>query len=128
MALNFSTDEHYGFDGTKCPEEYQTAQRRLYPRTVSCWSTLVSKELPAWALLRSYKRRFYRDLVSAKPATSFDITAFLLFRIFDIWKPFPVSWLDSHLHGGIGIMLDDVMAGIYALLVLQVGLFVVRLF
>jgi len=74
MALNFSTDEHYGFDGTKCPEEYQTAQRRLYPRTVSCWSTLVSKELPAWALLRSYKRRFYRDLVSAKPATSFDIT------------------------------------------------------
>ena len=54
--------------------------------------------------------------------------AFLLFRIFDIWKPFPVSWLDSHLHGGIGIMLDDVMAGIYALLVLQVGLFVVRLF
>ena len=74
MALNFSTDEHYGFDGTKCPEEYQTAQRRLYPRTVSCWSTLVSKELPAWALLRSYKRRFYRDLVSAKPTASFDIT------------------------------------------------------
>ena len=45
MPLNFSTDEHYGFDGTKCPEEYQTAQRRFYPRTVSCWSTLVSKEL-----------------------------------------------------------------------------------
>ncbi len=73
MALNFSTDEHYGFDGIKCPEEYQTAQRRLYPRTVSCWSTLVSKELPGLTLF-PYKRRFYRDLVSAKPATSFDIT------------------------------------------------------
>lgn len=47
------------------------------------------------------------------------ILGFVLFRIFDILKPFPVSWLDTHLHGGIGIMLDDVMAGIYALICLQ---------
>jgi phosphatidylglycerophosphatase A len=44
----------------------------------------------------------------------------LLFRFFDIVKPFPVSWLDTHLHGGIGIMMDDVAAGIYALICLQV--------
>ena len=47
------------------------------------------------------------------------LLGFILFRIFDIWKPFPVSWLDTHLHGGIGIMMDDVMAGIYALVSLQ---------
>jgi len=47
--------------------------------------------------------------------------AFILFRIFDILKPFPVNWLDQHLHGGLGIMLDDVMAGCYALIVLQLG-------
>lgn len=47
------------------------------------------------------------------------LLGFLLFRIFDVLKPFPVSWLDSHLHGGIGIMMDDVMAGIYALACLQ---------
>ncbi len=47
------------------------------------------------------------------------LLGFILFRIFDIWKPFPVSWLDTHLHGGIGIMMDDVMAGIYALACLQ---------
>ncbi len=47
------------------------------------------------------------------------LLGFLLFRIFDILKPFPVSWLDTHLHGGIGIMMDDVMAGIYALICLQ---------
>ncbi|MEN8141387.1 MAG: phosphatidylglycerophosphatase A [Thermodesulfobacteriota bacterium] len=41
--------------------------------------------------------------------------AFLLFRFFDIVKPFPVGWLDSHLHGGTGIVLDDVMAGLYTL-------------
>ena len=49
------------------------------------------------------------------------LCAFLLFRLFDIFKPFPVGWLDQHLHGGLGIMLDDVMAGIYALIVLQIG-------
>jgi phosphatidylglycerophosphatase A len=47
------------------------------------------------------------------------ILGFLLFRLFDIAKPFPVSWFDSHMHGGLGIMMDDVMAGIYALICLQ---------
>jgi phosphatidylglycerophosphatase A len=48
------------------------------------------------------------------------LTAFILFRIFDISKPFPVSWIDRHIHGGLGIMLDDAAAGIYALGCLQV--------
>ena len=50
------------------------------------------------------------------------IAGFLLFRFFDILKPFPVGWVDQHLHGGLGIMLDDVIAGLYALLVLQIGI------
>lgn len=44
---------------------------------------------------------------------------FLLFRLFDIWKPFPIRWLDRNVHGGLGIMLDDVAAGVAAALVLQ---------
>ncbi len=56
------------------------------------------------------------------------ITGFLLFRFFDIVKPFPVSWLDTHLHGGIGIMMDDVVAGLYALICLQVIWLVVEKF
>lgn len=51
------------------------------------------------------------------PATA--LIGFALFRFFDILKPFPVRWLDQHIHGGLGIMLDDVMAGIYAFLLLQ---------
>lgn len=47
------------------------------------------------------------------------LLGFTLFRIFDIFKPFPVSWFDRHLHGGLGIMLDDVMAGLYSLACLQ---------
>ena len=40
--------------------------------------------------------------------------AFLLFRLFDIWKPWPVSWADSNLKGGIGVMTDDMIAGLMA--------------
>jgi phosphatidylglycerophosphatase A len=42
------------------------------------------------------------------------IAGFVLFRIFDIVKPFPVGLIDKKVHGGAGIVLDDVMAGIYA--------------
>lgn len=54
----------------------------------------------------------------AHPATA--LAGFALFRFFDILKPFPVSWFDKHIHGGLGIMLDDVFAGLYALLILQI--------
>lgn len=45
---------------------------------------------------------------------------FVLFRFFDIIKPWPISWLDKHVHGGFGIMIDDVLAGILALFCMQV--------
>jgi phosphatidylglycerophosphatase A len=40
--------------------------------------------------------------------------AFLLFRFFDIWKPWPVRWADRRVKGGLGIMLDDLLAAVYA--------------
>jgi phosphatidylglycerophosphatase A len=43
--------------------------------------------------------------------------AFLAFRIFDIWKPWPINYVDKNVPGGLGIMLDDVIAGIYALII-----------
>jgi phosphatidylglycerophosphatase A len=45
------------------------------------------------------------------------LAAFLLFRLFDIWKPFPARQLEA-LPGGVGIVADDLMAGVYAALVL----------
>ena len=50
----------------------------------------------------------------------FIILGFLLFRLFDIWKPWPISWLDRKVSGGLGIMVDDLLAGIYALIMLQI--------
>lgn len=45
---------------------------------------------------------------------------FLLFRFFDIVKPWPIRWLDRRVEGGTGIMIDDVLAGIFALVVIHV--------
>lgn len=47
------------------------------------------------------------------------VIGFALFRFFDILKPFPVNIADQRFHGGIGIMLDDLIAGLYGLIVLQ---------
>ena len=49
--------------------------------------------------------------------------AFVLFRFFDILKPWPASWIDSQLAGGLGIMGDDLIAGLYGALCLSVLLF-----
>ena len=46
------------------------------------------------------------------------ICAFLLFRLFDIWKPFPAREAQS-LHGGAGVMVDDLIAGVYALVLIM---------
>lgn len=48
------------------------------------------------------------------------VIGFVLFRFFDIIKPWPINWLDRKVEGGLGIMIDDVLAGIYAFLVMQI--------
>ena len=54
------------------------------------------------------------------------ILGFVLFRIFDIWKPWPISVADQRVKGGIGIMLDDVLAGILGLLSLHTVIWSVK--
>jgi phosphatidylglycerophosphatase A len=47
------------------------------------------------------------------------LLAFVLFRFFDIVKPWPISWLDARVHGGLGIMVDDVLAAVFAAVALM---------
>lgn len=47
------------------------------------------------------------------------VLGFFLFRVFDIFKPWPISWFDRRVKGGLGIMLDDVVAAAYAFACLQ---------
>ena len=42
------------------------------------------------------------------------LIGFILFRLFDIWKPWPISWADANIQGGIGVMVDDILAGLVA--------------
>ena len=62
---------------------------------------------------------FLLTMVAAPQEWWWVIVGFGLFRLFDIWKPWPVRIADRKVHGGLGIMLDDLLAGVYAWIVLQ---------
>lgn len=53
------------------------------------------------------------------PTFTYLLSGFLVFRVFDIAKPFPASWIDRRMKGGTGVVLDDIVAGIYSNLVLR---------
>ena len=58
-------------------------------------------------------------MVAAPAGLEWVLAGFVLFRLFDIWKPWPIRWLDRQVGGGIGIMLDDIVAGALAAVCLQ---------
>jgi phosphatidylglycerophosphatase A len=58
-------------------------------------------------------------MIAAPPGWQWIVAGFILFRIFDIIKPWPIGWVDRRVHGGLGIMLDDVLAAVFAWVVLQ---------
>lgn len=53
-------------------------------------------------------------MLVALPTLANVVAGFLLFRLFDILKPWPIRWLDRHVHGGLGIMVDDLLAAVFA--------------
>ena len=70
-------------------------------------SCIVIDEIAAFLLL----------LILINPNVYQLIYAFILFRIFDIWKPYPISWIENRYSGGFGIMIDDIAAGLMALII-----------
>nr|WP_281193494.1 phosphatidylglycerophosphatase A [Magnetospirillum moscoviense] len=93
--------------------------------------------LVGWWAASVYVRRTGRDdpkevvidevagqwlVLAAVPAEPLPYLAgFLLFRLLDIWKPWPASWADRTLGGGLGVMADDILAALYGALVLAVA-------
>ncbi|MBL4608404.1 MAG: phosphatidylglycerophosphatase A [Pseudomonadales bacterium] len=62
---------------------------------------------------------FLVTMIAAPMEWKWIVIGFLLFRLFDIWKPYPIKMLDTEVSGGFGIMVDDIVAGLYALIILQ---------
>jgi phosphatidylglycerophosphatase A len=69
---------------------------------------------------------FSVTMLAAPPIWYWLLAGFVLFRLFDIWKPWPIREADHRLHGGFGIMLDDVIAGAFAAVILLVLTHVVK--
>jgi phosphatidylglycerophosphatase A len=92
---------------------------------LGCWTSEIAvretqTEDPGWIVIDEVVGQWLTLL--AAPFTFFGFAAaFVLFRVFDIWKPWPIRFVDRNLKGGIGVMADDVLAAIYAALVLVIG-------
>lgn len=63
---------------------------------------------------------FWITMFLAPAGLGWIILGFVFFRFFDIIKPWPIRWLDRRVHGGFGIMIDDIVAGVFAWLCLSV--------
>jgi len=62
---------------------------------------------------------FFITMIGVKFSWLNVVIGFILFRLFDILKPWPISWLDKKISGGLGIMVDDILAGIFAMFCLH---------
>ena len=81
----------------------------VFDEWVGMWIAL----LPSVWLMFGFVPDDKADLAYLHPSlTLLFIIAFVLFRLFDIIKPFPIKWVDSNVSGGFGILIDDVLAGI----------------
>jgi len=92
----------------------------LSPKAPGTIGTLAA--IPVYLVLPKSEMVGYLITMLALPLNPIlIIVGFILFRLFDILKPWPIGWVDRHVHGGLGIMLDDVIAGVMAAVVLQLG-------
>jgi len=68
---------------------------------------------------------YFITMIAAPAGWLWILIGFALFRLFDIWKPWPISILDKQVQGGLGIMVDDILAGVFALICLQLMAYLV---
>jgi phosphatidylglycerophosphatase A len=66
-------------------------------------------------------------MLSAPSAHIWLLIGFVLFRLFDIWKPQPIRFIDEKIPGGLGVVLDDIVAGIFSLVCMQIIFFCSKL-
>ncbi len=68
---------------------------------------------------------YFITMATAPYGSKWIFIGFLLFRFFDILKPWPINVIDRQINGGFGIMLDDILAGIFALICMKCLFFII---
>ncbi|MBX3709580.1 MAG: phosphatidylglycerophosphatase A [Gammaproteobacteria bacterium] len=63
---------------------------------------------------------FFVTMINAPYGWGWILVGFILFRLFDIWKPWPIRFIDKNVSGGFGMVLDDIVAGIFAMAIIQI--------
>ena len=56
----------------------------------------------------------------------YTFVSFVLFRLFDVWKPYPINKIDKNIKNGFGVILDDLVAGIYSIIILLTFIFFIN--
>lgn len=67
---------------------------------------------------------FFVTMINAPHGIFWVILGFALFRLFDIWKPWPIYIIDRSVEGGFGMVLDDIVAGLFAMIIIQILAFI----
>jgi phosphatidylglycerophosphatase A len=96
---------------------------------LTCWLGTwaehhVQKKDPQFVVLDEVAG-FFLTVILFRPSWVVMVGGFFLFRLFDIWKPYPIHKLEQ-LPGGVGILVDDLMAGVYGLILLLLGSYLAR--
>ncbi len=107
--------------GTICSSLYVKATEREDPKEVvidEVVGQMLVVTIASFSVVFAHKSKIGEML--GETSTNFVflfLMPFVLFRLFDIFKPWPIDWLDKNVKGGIGIMLDDVLAAVFAIVV-----------
>lgn len=92
---------------------------------IGCWTAgreaqRAGIQDPGWIVIDEVVGQWLTLAVAPLNIVAY-VSGFVLFRLFDVWKPWPVNWAERKFGGGFGIMADDVVAAIYAAAILQIG-------
>lgn len=94
----------------------------VFDEWVGMWISLLPVVFNVWLSL-SYKTDYIQQTVIGF------ILSFILFRFFDILKPFPIKWVDKNVGGGFGILVDDILAGVMAVIsLISLGILAMKFF
>ena len=99
-------------------EKFWSPCKNIYPcKSSSKYDYFPSSEYKQNKIIPIYETLY------PLPVMYYCIASFLFFRLFDILKPFPINYIDKNTKGSIGIMLDDLVAGLFTIIVLTILFF-----